>query len=102
MQVPVRFHATAGPVSTKSFLSLLRGAAVVTAVKPAEHGLGGIVRFWNPTGTTIDDAFSTLRPVVSACYCNLNEEAGSAVEVKDGTVPVRVPAGGISTIRFAW
>jgi len=102
MQAPVCFHATAGPVSTRSFLSLQRGAAVVTALKPAADGQGGIVRFWNPTGTDIEDGFSTLRPVTSAWYCNLNEEPGTAIEAKDGVVPVRVPAGGISTVRFTW
>ena len=102
MQAPVRFHATGGPVSTKSFLVLRDGTAVVTALKPAADGQGGIVRFWNPTGTEIENAFSTLCPVVSACYCNLNEEPGSGIEIKEGTIPVRVPAGGISTVRFTW
>lgn len=102
LQAPVRFHTAADKVQVRSFLSLGHGNAVATAVKPSADGQGGIVRLWNPTDRDVVEEFRTIRPVTSAHYCNLNEEPREALETKNETVTVPVPAGGISTVRFSW
>ena len=76
--------------------------AVITALKPADDGNGGVVRFWNPTNGDVVDGFRTAAPLDKAFLCNLNEEPGAELPVRDGAVPVAVPAGGLATVRFTW
>ncbi len=86
-----------------SFLELERGAAVVTAVKPADDGRGGVVRLWNPTDTDVQDRLLVHCPVETAERCNLNEEPQEPISLEnDGVIPVTVPAGGLATVRFVW
>lgn len=102
LQTPVRFHASGGSLSARSFLTLKHGDAVVTAIKPAADGKGGIIRFWNPTRAAIEDGFKAIVPVTSAWYCDLNETQQKAIALQGEFVPVTIPAGGISTVRFTW
>lgn len=102
LQAPPRFHTAEALPPLVSRLSLEHGNAVVTALKPAANRQGGIIRFWNPTGEDVVEGFKTSCPLTSVCYCNLNEEPGETVQLRGEYVPVRIAAGGISTIRFNW
>ena len=86
-----------------SFVELKNNAALVTAIKPAADGNSGIIRLWNPTAKTAEDAIRLSVKVASAQRCNLAESQTGAIKLnKDGTVPVSVPAFGLATVRFAW
>lgn len=102
LQTPPRFFTTASSPSEMSFFSVEHGNAVVTAIKPVADGKAGIVRFWNPSDKDVVEGFKATRPLTSLCYCNLNEEPGEPMEINGGYVPVRIPAGGLCTIRFTW
>jgi alpha-mannosidase len=102
-QTSVRGHAADKAPGERSFLRLEKGAAVMTAIKPAADGTGGVVRLWNPTDTDVEDRVLVTAKVVSAQACNLNEEPGDAIRLDNsGAIPVTVPAGGLATIRFTW
>ena len=102
-QAGIRTTTTAELPDDISFLELEKGAAIVTAVKPAADGRGGVVRLWNPTDTDVQDRLMVHCPVESAERCNLNEEPQEPISLEnDGVIPVTVPAGGLTTIRFVW
>jgi alpha-mannosidase len=76
---------------------------IVTALKPAAEGDAGIIRFWNPTHQTASVEISLARPISSAAFCDLNEEATESIALTpEGLMPVSVPAFGLSTVRFEW
>ena len=102
MQTPIRTHAASTPVATKSFLTLQHSNAVVTAIKAAEDGAGGIIRFWNPTDEPVAEGFKLDRPIKTAAVCNLNEEWKEPVTLGEEFVPVTIPARGLCTVRFTW
>ncbi len=102
MQAPVRAHAVKTPVEPASFLRLKNNTAVVTAIKPAEDNEGGIIRFWNPTDTPVEEGFKLARPIKSAAICTLNEEPTTTLEPNNDYIMVTVPAGGLCTVRFTW
>jgi len=86
----------------RSLLEQTGGTAVITALKPADNGGGGVVRFWNPTNENVVDGFRTAAPLAAAFLCTLNEEPGAELPVREGAVSVAVPAGGLATVRFTW
>lgn len=102
MQAPVRTHTGARTIAWKSFLALETGDAVVTAIKPAADGDGGVIRFWNPTDVPINDGFKIDRPFKTVERCNLNEEPCESLQPGDAFVPVTIPPGGLYTVRFTW
>ena len=103
LAVGVFAHTAApGAPERRSFLGQTGGGAVMTAMKPADDGNGGVVRFWNPTGADVVDGFRTEAALDTAFLCNLNEEPGAELPVRDGAVAVTVPAGGLATVRFTW
>ncbi len=102
LQTSVWLHSTSNRVCRKSFLTLRHGKAVVTALKPSANGKGGIIRFWNPTNAEILEEFKIARPLISAHYCNLNEEPFEIITEVGGFVPVKIKAGGLSTVYFTW
>lgn len=102
-QSPVRFHGTDRLPKDFSFLKMEKNAAVVTAIKPANDGNGGIVRLWNPGNKPVKDVLVLNCRVASATACNLNEEPEKKLTVEKGNrIPVSVPAGGLATVRFTW
>ncbi len=100
-QTGVRSHQTDELPADHSFLHFEEGDAVVTAIKPAEDGQGGIIRLWNPTDTAIHDRLFLNFPVESVECCDLKETPTGTVtpEGKRG-IPFCVPARGITTLRF--
>jgi alpha-mannosidase len=73
---------------------------VVTAVKPAEHGQGVIVRLFNPTGQPVDTVLSSTWPVSQAWLTNLLEEDQTELAVTAGACRLAVGAYAIETIRL--
>ena len=73
-QVGVRTNLTDTLPDDYSFLRLTRNKTVVTAMKPAADGSGGIVRLWNPTSENQEEKIQLDRPATCAHRCNLNEE----------------------------
>jgi alpha-mannosidase/mannosylglycerate hydrolase len=74
---------------------------VVTAIKPGADGRSVVVRLWNGgTGA----AKAQIRPasrVASAGLCDLKEDPLAPLAIgKDGSIKVKVPAGGLVTVRF--
>jgi alpha-mannosidase len=101
-QTGVYTHASRTLAKEWSFLEITPGSAVVTAIKPAAVGDGAIVRLWNPTDQPLAE---TIRPkchLASAHLCNLNEDLGSALVIKDGAIPLTVPPRGLASVRFTW
>lgn len=100
-QVGVRTHLTEELPEDRSFVELVRGNAVATAIKPAADGTGGIIRLWNPTERPVEEEIRLAKRPASAALCNLNEEPTANVAPDaNGHITVRVPAKGLATIRF--
>ncbi|HOE66730.1 MAG TPA: glycoside hydrolase family 38 C-terminal domain-containing protein [Candidatus Hydrogenedentes bacterium] len=103
LQTDIRTHGVAELPETISHLSLRKGAVVVTAIKPADDGDGGIIRFWNPGGAALHDEVRFSVPLREARSCNLNEEPGAPITLNPtGSLPVTVPAYGLASVRFRW
>lgn len=99
----IRTHECHTLPTEHSFLTLEQGVVVVTAIKPAENGNGGIIRLWNPTGEERNDRILLTKRVEDAVACNLKEAPVAKVAYEaEGGIPVSVPAGGLTTIRFNW
>jgi alpha-mannosidase/mannosylglycerate hydrolase len=102
LQAGVQRHfAVQSPGSASLFRVEADDEVVVTAVKPGADGRSLVVRLWNGgTGA----AKAQIRPatrVVSAGLCDLKEDPLAPLAVgKDGSVRVKVPAGGLVTVRF--
>lgn len=101
-QTGIFAHATGQPLDDRSFLEVAPGGAVVTAIKPAASGDGAVVRLWNPTDEAKNEVIRPACRVASAHLCNLNEEIGSAILIKDNTIPVSVPPRGLASVLFTW
>lgn len=102
-QVPVLLHNSEELPKSRSFLSLKEGKVVVTAIKPAADGNGGIIRLWNPGEEPVEEVIIPERPAESAALCDLNEDVVRPIAVlPQGRIPVTVPARGLATIRFTW
>jgi alpha-mannosidase len=102
-QAGVRMHYASELPDPHSFLELAKGAAVVTAVKPAADGQAGVIRLWNPAPAAVRDSIKLGIKVTSAALCNLNEESRDLIPLNaDGSIPVTIPARGLATVRFTW
>jgi alpha-mannosidase len=101
-QAGVRTHGTAEPVTPRSFLRLDDGGVVVTAIKAADDGEGGVVRLWNPAEADLEEVIHTEPAAASAQLCDLNETPQQDIKLEDGAIPVTVKAGGLATVRFTW
>ena len=103
-QTPIRCHQAKSLPDTVSFCRIESGAAVLTALKPAADGNGGIVRFWNPGAAVAEAVVAFPQALKSAHACDLNEEPGEELALRDNgkrftvAVPPRAPA----TVRFTW
>jgi alpha-mannosidase len=103
-QTGVRRHFAEEARAPESFLRLRDNRTVMTALKPAADGDGGVVRLWNPTNEDLAETVVFGRPLSHAALCNLNEEAAEDLPLGDNPDEVRVvvPAGGLVTVRCRW
>lgn len=102
-QTGIRTHESEIMPEPVSFCHLLNNRTVVTALKPAADGNGGILRLWNPDEKPVREGvqFSTALKTVERC--TLDEQAIEPVKVKqDHSFEVEVPGRGLTTVRFAW
>jgi mannosylglycerate hydrolase len=60
--------------STQSFMELQTGSLIVSAIKPAEHGKGLVIRLWNPTAQARTETLRFWKHVANATMLRLNEE----------------------------
>ena len=103
LQTGIRMHQTEDLGEDQSFLHLERGEVVVTALKVAADGDGGVIRLWNPTEVVRDECIHVNCDVVSVARCDLNETPIEPIALEaDKGIPVSVPAGGLVTVRFTW
>jgi alpha-mannosidase/mannosylglycerate hydrolase len=103
VQTGIRAHTAATLPETSSRLSLVDGNLVPTSLKPAEDGVGGIIRFWNPRNEPANDRLWIPGGARECHVCNLNEEPQSRLKCgPDGIVSLHVKAGGLLTVRFIW
>ncbi len=102
-QAPVRAYTTRELPPDRSFLHLENDAVVVSALKPAQDGRGGVIRLWNPWETEVKEVIRLSAQIKRAALCNLNEEDQQDLRLdKKGGIPVTVPAKGLTTVRFEW
>lgn len=105
-QVGVRVSFAREPQADRSFVELVSGDAVVTAMKPAEDRNGGIIRLWNPGDATTQATVRFGIPLAKAERCDLAERpTGAATLGKHGgddAVTVDVPTRGLATFRVTW
>lgn len=103
LQTGVKSHTVSKNAPAEaSLVSLERHSAVVTAIKPAGDGDGGVIRFWNPTTEDVSDFLKTAVSVKDAWECDLNEAPIRRIDLENGRIPVNVAAGALLTIRFSW
>ncbi|HUW59816.1 MAG TPA: glycosyl hydrolase-related protein [Candidatus Bathyarchaeia archaeon] len=100
-QAGIRTHLAEKMPESRSFVQLKTGDTVVTALKPAENGAGGVIRLWNPGQTDVREHILLNCRVISAELCNLNEEPLQKIEIgSDGQIPITVPKRGLATVKF--
>ncbi|MBI5094700.1 MAG: hypothetical protein HZB26_19970 [Candidatus Hydrogenedentes bacterium] len=102
-QTTVRSHFAAELPDDNSFVQLTEGRAIVSALKLAADGQGGVIRLWNPCAAEVHDTVSIARKLSAAFRCNLNEDTVEPAPLDaNGAIPVRVPSHGLLTVRFLW
>jgi mannosylglycerate hydrolase len=100
-QTGIRTHLADKMPEARSFVQLKTGDSVVTAIKPADDGPGGVIRLWNPGQADVYERILLDCRIVSAELCNLNEEPLQTIEIgSDGQIPVTVPKRGLATVKF--
>ena len=100
-QAGIRTHLADKMPDSRSFVQVKTGDTVVTALKPAEDGAGGVIRLWNPGQTDVRERILLNCRVISAELCNLNEEPLQKIEVgSNGQITVTVPKRGLATVKF--
>lgn len=103
LQAGIKTHHAESVPQPRTFLEQMDGNTVVTAIKLAADGNGGIVRLWNPKTIRTIETLRFAVPLTSAALCNLNEEIVEPIHLDDA-YEVRVPVSGhaLSTVRFTW
>lgn len=102
-QTGIRTHESDTLPETTSFCRLLNNRTVVTALKPAADGNGGILRLWNPTEKPVQESVQFSIGLKTVERCTLDEQALEPIKMNDDTgFIVEVPARGLATIRFCW
>jgi len=103
VQVGVHTHFTKELPDDCSFVETVRGAAVVTALKPAADGRAGVIRFWNPTNAPVEELVRLAVKPKKAQQCNLCEQPEGDITLgEDGSIPIRIAPRGLTTVRFDW
>jgi alpha-mannosidase len=93
--LPVRGRAP----DSRSFLTLT-GLAVVETLKPAEDGRGLILRVYEPHGSRGEVRADSREWVSKVTDCDLVEEDGDAVTVRDGRFKFNITPFQIRTFRI--
>lgn len=102
-QVGVKHHLVQGMNEDTSMVSLEKEDLVISALKPANDGNGGIIRLWNPGGEAVSNRIHVAVSLESAVYCDLKEDTIAEITgVDEHSIPVNVPARGLATVRFTW
>lgn len=83
-----------------SFLTL-DGPAILEALKPAENGHGLIVRLYEPHGSRGEVTLTPCFPVRQVTACNLVEEDGEHIPLRDGRFTFAMRPFQIRTFRLA-
>jgi len=103
LQVGVKMHHAEQLIEPRSFMEQCEHTAIVTAIKPAADGNGGIIRLWNPNNLRTAETLRFAVPLTSAAICNLNEEMIEPIELDDvHEVTVPVSGHGLTTVRITW
>jgi alpha-mannosidase len=96
-------HQAESLPKTTSFCQLQSNAALITALKPAADGNGGILRLWNPGATPVKESLHFSVDLKTAERCTIDERSSEPIRTKqDGSFVVEVPARGLTTVRFTW
>lgn len=102
-QVGVKHHLVQEMKEDTSMVSLEKENLVVSALKLANNGNGGIIRLWNPSEEAVTNKIHVAVSLESAVYCDLKEDFTAGIaEMGEHTIPVIVPARGLATVRFTW
>ncbi len=95
---PVR--CAAGEPEAHNFITIDGLDVVVETLKPAEDGRGLILRLYEPNGARGEATVRLRTPVKRVVECNLVEENGAAVTVRQGAFRVPVRPFAIRTFRL--
>ncbi len=89
---------------THSFLRLLSDDLCVTAFKKAEKGKNAVLRFYNPTGRTVEAVLQSHYKIRKAWRCELDETRKEAVPVATNGHEIRLsaPRKKIITLELAF
>ncbi|MEA3364963.1 MAG: glycoside hydrolase family 38 C-terminal domain-containing protein, partial [Candidatus Hydrogenedentes bacterium] len=102
-QTGIRTHQSENLSESVSFCRLLNNTTVVTALKPAADGNGGVLRLWNPTENPVKESMQFTAKLKTVERCTLDEQTIESVKIKqDGSFEVEVPSKGLTTVRFRW
>ncbi len=92
-----------GPLpAALQFISLIPDSLVLTAVKPAESGVGVIFRFYNSSEHAVSGQLALGLPVRAVTPVNLLEEPDQIAaewSITDGVIALTVPAKRIVSLR---
>lgn len=102
LNVPARAVPAAlsrGQPTARRFLSLAGAAAIVETLKPAEDGQGFILRIYEPHGGRGTVTVKLDIPVTRVRECNLVEENGANVTVRNGAFRFEIRPFQIRTFR---
>jgi mannosylglycerate hydrolase len=86
-----------------SFLSLSPANLILSSFRnPIGSGNEAVVRVYNPTGQEMLARITTGFPVAKACFCNLNDEPGESIELRNGTFEFPLGPKKIASIRMVF
>jgi mannosylglycerate hydrolase len=102
-QTGVELYPSAEAPSPVSLAALEGKGLVVTALKPAAEGAGGVIRIWNPGNEAREGRIRLDCTVTRAVLCNLLEVEGKELNLDaSGAIPVQVEPRALCTVRFEW
>jgi len=90
------------PAGSASLVSIAEPNVMVIGIKQAEVGGGLVVRLWEVEGkaTTAHLRLDSHIPAAKATACNLVEEPGEALELREGTIAVPIRGSGLATVQI--
>ncbi|GMW03777.1 MAG: hypothetical protein AMXMBFR84_49110 [Candidatus Hydrogenedentota bacterium] len=101
-QTGVLSHVSGQLLREYSYAQIEPYGTVLSALKPAFRGEGGIIRLWNPTPHAVTEKVRFAVDIDYASLCNLNEESIDQLPIDDGAFFLPVPPFGLATARFTW
>jgi mannosylglycerate hydrolase len=85
----------------QSFLRLIPGRAVITAIHRTAGATGTVIRMFNPSDKTIEEKLECFQPIASAELIDLQGQKIDTLSIAGGHLKISLAPRKILTLRIA-